>query len=654
MSKLAGIFESFLPELLVLVAMAVLLGCNADLFSIDPYSELFHIASAKESMQVGHFWIPALNGQDYLIRPPLWTWLLTVVFQIFGASLSVARVPAVLSALLGLGLTGMLAKQLTGNRLAGCFAAAILGSGWGFVHLSILSTSDILTMDLYLGFLIAFMQWFNVAEKRHSTRAESDVFCLVMGVIAGLLLLLKGTLGLLIVAVIALSYLTLTQNWRLLQRLSPAPLFLPLLFIPLPWLLGASFASHNPLFIWDYLVSQPFFRLLGIGPWQGLLMDPLFYLKRLPLDLLPYLLLLPAIVLDDSLMPRIAQKAGQRRVGTAMGNSSSASIGGPWLPWALIWFGTGLVVYSLSAFQEPTALLPFYPPLAIITGMYLARVLEGEAGLGRAYRNTATVMVLVLMSAAVLLAIFVFQVLPANYVDGFWQLPGKPTIAFLDFGDHHIDLPEAFPLWKLWLIPGPFLLLLGGILLFVLQAMQRLPLTASASVGVFMTFFLFVKLLCLPVLSRPIPMLTAQAINRRVHSGDEIVLASRHSDVKRSLFYLNRRPDVPIRFLNDPNDLATYESKGRANRRGQLLGLMREKSYYQNPDYTVREHFRILSCYWAWDANRRSELLKFLLMRSPVFNRMKSGLVAFYSLPPEEDLPIETPDPIKQKPKRRR
>lgn len=654
MSKFAGVFESFLPELLVLVAMAVLLGCNADLFSIDPYSELFHIASAKESMQVGHYWIPVLNGHDYLIRPPLWTWLLTVVFQLFGASLWVARIPAILAALLGLGLTGILTKHLTGNRLAGCFAAAVLGSAWGFVHLSVLSTSDILTMDLYLGFLIAFTQWFSVAEKRHSTQSESDGFCLAMGVIAGLLLLAKGTLSLVILAIIALSYLTLTQNWRLLQRLSLGLLLFPLVLIPLPWLIGASFASHNPLFIWDYLVTQPFSRVLGVGPWQGLLRDPLFYIKRLPLDLLPYLLFLPAILLDDSLVPRLAQKAGQRRVGTAIGVSGGGLLGGPWLTWAVLWFGVGFVVYSFSAFQEPTALLPFYPPLAIITGLYLARVLEGEAGLGRAYSNTATLLVLVLMSAAVLLAIFIFQVLPANYVDGFWQLPGRPTIAFLDLGDHHIDLPEAFPLWKLWLIPGPFLLLLGGILLFVLQVMQRLPFTASASIGVFVVFFMFVKLLCLPGLSRPIPMMTAQAINRRVHPGDEIVLGSRHPDVKRSLFYLNRQPGVPIRFINDPNAIASYETKTQANRHGQLLGLMREKSYYQNPDYAVREHFRILSCYWAWDANRRSELLKFLVMRSPVFNRMKSGLVAFYSVPPQEEMPIEMPDPLKQKQKSKR
>ena len=650
MSKFSGVLESFLPELLVLLGMAVLLGCNADIFSIDPYSELFHIAAAKETAQAGHFWIPVLNGYEYIIRPPLWTWLLTLIFDVFGPSLWVARVPAILAALLGLGLTGSLARNLSGNRLAGCFAAAVLGSGWGFVHLSVLSTADILTMDLYLGFLWAFMQWYSVAEKRHSTRVESGGFCLAMGLIAGVLLLLKGTFSLLVLVLVALFYLVLTQNLRLLQRISIGPLLLPMVLIPFPWLLGASFASHNPLFIVDYAITQPLSRILGIGPWQGLSLDPLFYLKRLPLDLLPYLLLLPALVLDEALLPRLAQKSGQRRVGTAMAATAGSPIGGPWVLWALLWFGFGLLVYSVSAFQEPTTLLPFYPPLAIITGVYLARVLEGEAGLSHPYNNTVTLMVLVLLSAAVLLAIFIFQVLPANYVDGFWQLPGQPTIAFLEIGDHRIDLPEAFPLWKLWLIPGPFILLIGGILLFILQAMQRLSLTASASVGAFMAFFLFVKLLCLPVLSRPIPMMTAHAINRRAHSGDEIVLASQHPDVKRTWFYLNPKRGVPIHFIHDPSTIAEYEEKHQAQRRGQLLGIMREKSYYQNPDYTMRERFRILNCYWAWDASRRYELLKFLVMRSPVFNRMKSGLVALYSLPPAEEEPVETPmTPIKKK-----
>src|SRR5262249_1996974 len=158
----------------------------------------------------------------------------------------------------------------------------------------------------------------------------------------------------------------------------------------------------------------------------------------------------------------------------------------------------------------PTTLLPFYPPVAILTGAYLARVLTGEAGLGRPYRDTLTLVILSLMGGAVLLSIVIFQVLPADYVAGFWRLPGQPTVAFLEIADYRIDLPETFPLWKFWMIPGPFILLVGGLTIFAVQAGRRLNLTASAAVGTFAVFLLFIKLLCLPALSRPVPRLFAQ------------------------------------------------------------------------------------------------------------------------------------------------
>ena len=84
--------QSFLPEILLLLILGVMLGCNIDLFAIDPYSELFHITAAKESLQAGHFWLPVLNGHEYLIRAPLWTWIVESSFKVLGVSLWAARV----------------------------------------------------------------------------------------------------------------------------------------------------------------------------------------------------------------------------------------------------------------------------------------------------------------------------------------------------------------------------------------------------------------------------------------------------------------------------------------------------------------------------------------------------------------------------------
>lgn len=631
--------RSLLPELLLLLLMGALLSFNIDLFAIDPYSELFHITAAKESLQAGHFWLPVLNGHEYLIRAPLWTWIVESVFKVLGVSLWAARLPALGCALLALFLTGRLAHTLTESRLAGWFSIAALGTTWGFAHLAPLSTGDILAMDLYLAFLWAFIHWHAAAEKRHSARWETDLFCLLMGVPVGLLVLLKGTASLLALFVIALIYLAINRNMGLLQKLNPIPLLLPALLIPLPWLIGASIGSGNALFILDYLALHPISRFVGMGPWQGLQADPLFYLRTLPVDLLPYVLFTPALLMDDAMIQASARKAVPRRPGT--------TAGGSWPLWATAWFALGPVLYSLSAFQEPTAMLPFYPPVAILAGAYLARVLTGEAGLGRAYRDTLTLVILSLMSAAVLLSIVIFQVLPPDYVAGFWRLPGQPTVAFLQISDYRIDLPEAFPLWKFWMIPGPFILLVGGLTIFAVQAGRRINLTASAAVTTFILFLLFIKLLCLPTLSRPVPRAFAQEINRRARPGDEILLTSRHAELKRVWFYLDRRAGVPIRFTRTPAEVWKEADKRESeHEQGRIFGVMREKSYFQDLDAFHRDHLRILRFDWVPDANRRSELLKLFAIRLPLFNRMKSGLVAFYSTPssvgnPEEDM-VET------------
>lgn len=634
MEKNPNSWQALLPEIVLLALLGLLFIWNAAAFEIDPYTEIFHLAAAKQTAHAGHFWIPSINGHDYLIRAPFWTWLITLLFKLFGSSLWTARIPAILFALGGVTLTYFVTMELTASRMASLFAASILGTTWGYFHLGTLSTADILATNLYLGYFLTLLKWHNVASRRSPLPIELNIFSASFGIMIGLLLIVKGALSTGLMVLIGLIYLFFHQDLFLIGRLNiKLTAGLIALFL-VPWLIMGSVATKSALFSIDYLLIQPFQRVFAGGPWQGLQWDPLFYLKRLPGDLLPYLLFMPAAFIE-CILPR--------RTATSFQMQSE-----PWLFWLPVWFFIGFIVYSCSAFQEPSLMLPFYPAAAILTGHYLGRASESVTG-SSVYNNTVCLYILTLMAVAVLSSVIIFQVIPSDYVKGFWHLPGQPVIEYLQIKDHRIDLQEPFPLWKFWMIPGPFILLLGGITLYVLQLLRRNTAGAFAILGTSIMFLLFVKMIYLPILNRPVPRLFAQHINKKIHKKDTVVLYSLHPDIKRVLFYLDDSKVTHTQIVcNDAQLQKALSSNG-----GTVYGVIREKSFFNDIDYSYRNLLRVNQFNWKWDMTQLAELRKLLVVRQPMFNKMKSEMMSFQSVPTssirelqaEMGIPIN-PDPL--------
>ena len=612
MDKVVGLVRAFLPEFLLLLVAAILLLLNVGTFEIDPYSEFFHIESARESLFSGHFFLPVLNGQDYLIRAPFWTWIIIAFFKVLGVSLWAARVPAIFCTLLSLVFTYLLTLELTQNRLSGLFAAAALLTTWGFFHGGSLSTADSLATVIYLAFAWAMVQWQTLAARKTTILLEMKVYSGGFGLLLGLLLLVKGSVPTLLLVIIAGVYLFLTQSTALLRKLNFSLLLAPLVAIPLPWLISASIESGNSGFIGDFLFTQPLNRILGAGAWANLKPDWFFYLKQLPQDTLPYGLLIPAVLLD-------AGSLNQR-------NSAQPPT---WIFWLLAWFLLGLGVNTLTVFHEPTRMLPFLPPIAILAGYYLGLVAEHKAATPT-YANTVVTYIGLLMLGAVLFAMLVFQVIPSDYVSHYWHFPGQSVVQSLQLGTHQIDLPEAFPLWKFWLIPGPFILLAGGFMLYLLQAERRLALTPATLVGTSLVFLLFIKTIYMPILYRPVPEHMAQQINRQMLAEDGVVLYSLHPDIKRVLFYLDAKKLSHVRLVRQPE----FIERQIAPERGFMFGVIPEKNYFDELRIVDRAQLQVDHFDWKWDTSKLSELGKFLLVRQPRFDVMKSEILTFQTLPP--------------------
>ncbi|WP_373531591.1 ArnT family glycosyltransferase [Vampirovibrio sp.] len=606
--------KAFLPEVILFILISILLFNNISVLDIDPYSEFFHLEAAKESLAAGRFWTPLLNGHDYLVRAPLWTWLVTISFKLLGVSLFAARLPAVLLTLSALGLIYMMTLELTKSRFSAFFSAAVLATTWSFFALAPLATADILALNIYLGFLWAFFQWKEFASRRNILPAEMNPLSLIMGLLLGTLLLTSGPLSVLILGTIALAYLLMTQNTHILNRLNLPLLFLPLLLLPLPWLLWASIQTGKANFMVDYLLVYPIQKLMGGGLWQNLKGDWLFYAKQLISSTWPYLLFLPVALLNTEL---------------PMGNRASQNQPNPTY-WLGLWFLTGFVIYSLSAFQEPTLLLPFLAPLAIITGCYLAQVAESANGkVPEHYEKVLILCIILMMSLSVLFTIVIFQIIPNNYVQGFWTLPGLAVLESFTIKDKVFPLPEAFPLWKFWLIPGPFVLLIGGFALFIMQAGRKLTLTPLALCSSLLLFLLFVKCVYLPIMKRPVPQQFAQQINRRLQPGDQALLYSLHPDIKRVLFYIAPEKLPVTHVVRDDREIAQRLNSDN----GVLFGVIRERSYFNDLGYHHRTLLRVNQYNWRWDISRLGELSKLASGHLPNFDKMRSEILFFQSLP---------------------
>lgn len=112
--------------LLLVAAIVLSLGINkpTGLTGKDEY--LLGLRIPLEMMQRDVWWVPFVDGEPRLKKPPFIYWLGRSSFEAFGPSLAVARGITVAFALMLLGCTAWLGKRVTDSLQTGLLAGAIL------------------------------------------------------------------------------------------------------------------------------------------------------------------------------------------------------------------------------------------------------------------------------------------------------------------------------------------------------------------------------------------------------------------------------------------------------------------------------------------------------------------------------------------------
>ena len=306
-------------------------------------------AEIPQQMVASGDWVtPRLNGLKYFEKPPLKYWLTAASFQMFGSDEWTARLPGALLGLLGVAFTGFCAWRIW-NRRTGWFAAAVLGSAWGYFLASQYLTLDI-SVSVFLGAgLCAFL--LSQSGGRHATR-----WMLLAWAAAGLAVLAKGLIGVVIPGMALCVYALLRGDYRVFRRLEPLKGALLLLAIAAPWFVLVQ--QRNPEFFEFFFINEHFRRYASsghhrAGAWW-------YYLPILLVGLMPW----TATAIRGVWSMRWAGVRGDTSFSPAM--------------FCVGWIGSILVFFSFSHSKLPAYILPALPAIALLVARRLDANWRGE------------------------------------------------------------------------------------------------------------------------------------------------------------------------------------------------------------------------------------------------------------------------------------
>lgn len=303
-------------------------------------------AEIAREMIVNDDWVtPRLNDTRYFEKPPLVYWMVALSRLAFGASEAAVRVPPMLFGVLGVLLTYAAGRRLYG-REAGLAAAVVLGTSFLYFVLSWLLVLDMAVTVLMSAALFCFIQGV-------LTPAGSERRGWFMGLYAAAALatLAKGLIGFLIPGAVMFLWLLIFNQWHRLR-----PLYLPsgvalFLLIAAPW--HVLVALRNPEWTRFYFVYEHWERFTASGHGRG---EPFWFFGP---------------ILVAGFFPWIGFLGGVMREAVAGGWARRKENATAWffVTWAIFIF----LFFSKSQSKLIPYLLPVFPPLAILTGAWLAR-----------------------------------------------------------------------------------------------------------------------------------------------------------------------------------------------------------------------------------------------------------------------------------------
>lgn len=306
------------------------------------------IAEVTRAMFLSGDWIsPRRMGEIWVDYPPMVYWIGTISSHVLGSMSGFSlRLPNALAA-----LATVLLIAVTGRRWfdvdTGFWAGVCLLTFLLFVYEGNSYRPDVtFTLAITAG-LIAYADG-SADRPRLWLRALG--FALF-----GIAMLAKGPLGLLLPGLVLVLWLGSRRQFRRIVEL--APLTLVALAVYLPWVvansqaMGWSDMAHE-------LYAQNFERFVT-GEHRGHMQPWYYFLRNFWLNFLPWSFLFPF---------------------AAWWLARTGNWRDPHVQLAILWFGAFFVFLSVAATKRELYLLPAYPAVALLYGVWFGRLCRADAG----------------------------------------------------------------------------------------------------------------------------------------------------------------------------------------------------------------------------------------------------------------------------------
>jgi 4-amino-4-deoxy-L-arabinose transferase-like glycosyltransferase len=326
------------------------------LFDLD---EGFYAAVVAEMNRRGEWVTPYYNGQAWFEKPILLYWFAKPAVMVFGDMIG-PRLPSVLSAIGCYLLLVSYARKRLSEEVA-TWSVIVLGSSLVFVAVGRLMMTD---MPLALTLTAAMLTFWESLRGNPKLR-------LATAALLGIAVLAKGPVSLILFALIA--------GWTYWRERDLRPAFrgywLPgtaLLFAVIAvWYVPAYLASGQ-LFVQKFLIEQNIGRFTGgdkahtiKAAWAYILYIPVIFIGMLPWSIW----LWKAWPRKDSHFVEGEGGGKERGFQVDVAGSSDPAFLRFLAAWAAIIF----LLFSASSAKLPHYVLPVFPPLALILGIYFAK-----------------------------------------------------------------------------------------------------------------------------------------------------------------------------------------------------------------------------------------------------------------------------------------
>jgi len=337
---------------MVLVLAAVIflwfLGAH-DLWAPD---EPFFGEGAREMVADGQWLVTHVNGVVNSHKPPLFFWLIALFSLPLGAVTEfTARLPSVLAGLGTLVLIMRLARRWFGPKTA-ALAGILLATTYMFWDKARWSQIDSLLCFLIWVALTAFDAW---RSGDADGRRAGALFWLA----AGLAVLAKGPVGLLLPLGVVIVFLAFERDLGSLRRF--APLLGPSVFalVTGAWAVAATVLGPSDYSVIgalrEHFVERGMHGMHHVRPFW-------YYSERLPLSLLPWTGLLPGALV-------VAWRNRRRSAGLRLSLVAAIFV---------------VVFFSISTEKRDLYVLPALPAIAIMMAVLVGRISDWREGFEKA------------------------------------------------------------------------------------------------------------------------------------------------------------------------------------------------------------------------------------------------------------------------------